>query len=171
MMASELARQGIRCRVIDKAARASELSKALAIHARTLEIFENLGIADRFVAAGVKAHGGSVYAGGKRIVHFEFIGLNSRYNYALMLPQDQTEALLGEHLESLGLKVERAVELTALRQDAASITATLRHADGREEQCRAEYLVGCDGAHSAVRHARFENRNRSSMRAASRRVQ
>jgi 2-polyprenyl-6-methoxyphenol hydroxylase-like FAD-dependent oxidoreductase len=153
MMASELVRHGIQCRIIDKAPEASGLSRALAIHARTLEIFEDLGIADRFVSAGVKAHGGSVYAGGKRIVHFTFSRLNSRYNYALMLPQDQTEALLARHLESLGLKVERPAELIALAQDADSITATLRHSDGREERCRTEYVVGCDGAHSTVRHA------------------
>lgn len=60
MMASELARQGVRCRIIDKAPQASQLSKALAIHARTLEIFENIGIADQFVSAGVEAHGGSL---------------------------------------------------------------------------------------------------------------
>ena len=153
MMGSELARHSIKCRVVEKTTGPSELSRALAIHARTLEIFESLGIADQFLTAGVKAHGGSVYAGGKRIVHFEFSKLESRYNYALMLPQDQTELLLARHLETLGLKVERGVELTALKQDADSVTATLRLADGSEESCRAQYLIGCDGAHSTVRHA------------------
>jgi 2-polyprenyl-6-methoxyphenol hydroxylase-like FAD-dependent oxidoreductase len=153
MMASELARHGICCRIIDKAPRPSQLSKALAIHARTLEVFESIGIVDSFVAAGVKAHGGSIYANRKRIVHFLFDRLESRYNYALMLPQDETEVLLSRHLESLGVKVERSVELCAIRQDADSVTATLRLADGGEERCRAEYLVGCDGAHSTVRHA------------------
>jgi 2-polyprenyl-6-methoxyphenol hydroxylase-like FAD-dependent oxidoreductase len=153
MMASELARHGIRCRIIDKAPRPSELSKALAIHARTLEMFESIGIVDCFVAAGVKAHGGSIYADRKRIVHFVFDRLESRYNYSLMLPQDETEALLSKHLESLGVKVERSVELSAIEQDANSVTATLRLAAGSEEQCRAEYLIGCDGAHSTMRHA------------------
>ena len=153
MMASELARQGIKCRIIEKAPEISPLSKALAIHARTLEIFENIGIADGFVTRGVKAHGGSIYSGGKRIVHFLFNNLDSRFPYALMLPQTETEALLTAHLESLGIKVERSTELTGITQDADGITASLRRADGGEESCHASYLVGCDGAHSTVRHA------------------
>src|SRR5690348_8231871 len=138
MIASELARHGIRCRIIDKAPRPSQLSKALAIHARTLEVFESIGIVDSFVAAGVKAHGGSIYANRKRIVHFLFDRLESRYNYALMLPQDETEALLAKHLEGFGVKVERSVELCAIGQDADSVTATLRLVTGGEERCRAE---------------------------------
>ncbi|HTR62471.1 MAG TPA: FAD-dependent monooxygenase [Candidatus Binataceae bacterium] len=153
MMASELARQGIACRIIEKAPEISPLSKALAIHARTLEIFENIGIADGFVTRGVKAHGGSIYSGGKRIVHFLFNNLDSRFPYALMLPQNETEALLGAHLETFGLKVERSKELIGITQDADGITASLRRSDGSEEKCRASYLVGCDGAHSTVRHA------------------
>ncbi len=152
MAASEMARRSIACRVIDKLPQPSKLSKALALHARTLEIFESIGIVDRFVTAGVKAPGGSLYADGKRITHFLFDGLDSRYDYALMLPQDETERLLDNHLESLGLKDERPVELVSLVQDADCVTATLRTADGREEQCRAEYVIGCDGAHSTVRH-------------------
>lgn len=152
MMASELARQGVRCRIIDKAPRPSEYSKALAIHARTLEIFEKLGIAERFVSAGVKAHGVRVYAERKCIAHVSFDELESRYNFVLMIPQDETERLLGEHLESLGLAVERSVELTGFTQDANAVTATLKRSDGSQERCRGEYIVGCDGAHSSVRH-------------------
>ncbi len=153
MMAAELARRGIQCRIIDKNAEPTRLSKALGIHARTLEIFENIGIADRFVAAGIKARGGSIYAGGKRIVHFLLDRIESRYNYALMLPQSDSEALLNSHLESFGTKVERSVELTGIAQDADAITAMLRMADGSEQRCRAQYVVGCDGAHSTLRHA------------------
>ena len=153
MMASELARHGIKCRIIEKASETSRLSKALAIHARTLEIFENLGIADGFVTRGMKAHGASVYSGSKRIVHFLFNNLDSRYNYALMLPQNETEELLGAHLGSFGVKVERSTELIGISQDADGVTASLQRPDGSEESCRAGYLVGCDGAHSAVRHA------------------
>ena len=152
MMASELTRHGIHCRIIEKASAPAQLSKALAIHARTLEIFENIGFADQFVAEGVKAHGGSVYAEGKRIVHFMFNGLESKYDYALMLPQDRTEALLAKHLETLGRTVERSTELVGLTQDGNQVTATLRLPDGREESCRADFIVGCDGAHSSVRH-------------------
>jgi 2-polyprenyl-6-methoxyphenol hydroxylase-like FAD-dependent oxidoreductase len=153
MMASELARYGIRCRIVDKAPEISPLSRALAIHARTLEIFENIGIADQFVSAGVKAHGASIYAGGKRIVHLSFDAIESRYNFALMLPQDQTESLLTHHLENLGVKIDRSTELVGFTQDSDRVTATLRLPDGRTEPCRAAYLIGCDGAHSVVRHS------------------
>jgi len=151
MMASELTRLGVRCRIIDKTAEISPLSRALAIHARTLEIFENIGIADQFVSAGVKAHGASFYASGKRIAHLSFDNIESRYNFALMLPQDETESLLARHLENLGVKVERSTELAGLTHDAGRVTATLRLPVGRSEQCTCEYLIGCDGAHSLVR--------------------
>ena len=153
MMASELARHGIRCRIIDKTPEISPLSRALAIHARTLEIFECIGIADQFVSAGVKAHGVCIYASGKRIVHLSFDAIESRYNFALMLPQDETESLLARHLENLGVKIDRSTELVDFTQDSDSVTATLRLADGRSERCRAAYLIGCDGAHSVVRHS------------------
>jgi 2-polyprenyl-6-methoxyphenol hydroxylase-like FAD-dependent oxidoreductase len=152
MMASELTRHGLSCRVIDKAPAPSEHSKAAAIQAHTLEIFETLGIAQRFVDAGVKSHGISAYSGGKRILHISLDGLESRYNFALMLPQDHTERLLGEYASALGVRVERNVELLGLEQDGSGVTARLKGADG-EESARFQYLVGCDGAHSAVRHA------------------
>ena len=153
MMASELARHGIRCRIIDKTPEISPLSKALAIHARTLEIFENIGIADQFVAVGVKAHGASFYASGKRIAHLSFDHIESRYNFALMLPQHDTESLLARHLENFGVTIDRSIELIDFTQDADGVTASLRLPDGHTETCRSEYLIGCDGAHSVVRHS------------------
>jgi 2-polyprenyl-6-methoxyphenol hydroxylase-like FAD-dependent oxidoreductase len=152
MMASELRRHGVSCRIVDKAPGPSEHSKAAAIQAHTLEIFEGLGIVRRFVDSGVKAHGISVYSSGKRILHLTLDGLDSRYNFALMLPQDQTERLLGEHATGLGVAVERNVELIGLEQDGAGVVARLKRAE-REESARFQYLVGCDGAHSTVRHA------------------
>ncbi|HLH78376.1 MAG TPA: FAD-dependent monooxygenase [Candidatus Binataceae bacterium] len=152
MMASELVRHGLSCRIVDKAPAPSEHSKAAAIQAHTLEIFEALGIAERFVDTGVKVHGISAYSGGKRILHVTLDGLESRYNFALMLPQDQTERLLGEYASALGVRVERNVELVGLEQDGNAVTACLKGVDG-EERARFQYLVGCDGAHSAVRHA------------------
>ena len=76
----------------------------------------------------------------------------SPYNYALMLPQSDTERLLEERLQRLGVSVERGTEATALKIGADGVEATLRHADGREETAQADWLGGCDGAHSIVRH-------------------
>ena len=75
------------------------------------------------------------------------------YPYALMLPQSETERLLEKRLQDLGAPVEREVELISFTQTETDIEAILRHADGREEILSAAWLVGCDGAHSLVRHA------------------
>src|SRR5271156_5733113 len=69
-----------------------------------------------------------------------------------MLPQSETERLLEERLRDLGISVERQVELTTFTNGDDGVEARLRHADGHEETVSSDWLVGCDGAHSAVRH-------------------
>ncbi|MDO8433009.1 MAG: FAD-dependent monooxygenase [Candidatus Binatus sp.] len=152
MLACELVRHGVECRIIDKAGAASDKSKALGIHARTLEIFDNIAIADEMIAAGHKGHGISAYSGGKRIAHVSLDQIPSRYQFVLMLPQNETERMLAKHLASLGVQVERSVELSGFTQDGDGVIATLKAADGREEKCHSAWLAGCDGAHSTVRH-------------------
>ena len=78
--------------------------------------------------------------------------VDSPYPYALMLPQSETERLLEERLERSGLAVERDVELTAFTAQEDCVDAVLRHPDGREEELSFDWLLGCDGAHSVVRH-------------------
>ncbi len=85
--------------------------------------------------------------------HTGFDGIASPYNFALMLPQCDTERLLNAHLQSLGVTVEREVELLSFSQTPARVEARLGHADGRKEMVEAPWLVGCDGAHSTVRHS------------------
>jgi 2-polyprenyl-6-methoxyphenol hydroxylase-like FAD-dependent oxidoreductase len=151
--ACELLRRGVSVRLVDACAVPTDKSKALGVQARTLEVLDALGIADRFVAAGRKMHGMNVYADGARIVHVDLDDIDSPYSYVLSLPQSDTERLLADHVAELGGRVEREVKLTALAQDAGGVTATLVHAGGREESARAAYVIGCDGAHSTVRHA------------------
>ena len=69
-----------------------------------------------------------------------------------MLPQSETERLLEEHLTTLGVRVERQVAMTAFTPAADSVAAIFRHVDGREEKAEFAWLIGCDGAHSTVRH-------------------
>lgn len=152
MLAAELARHGVECRIIDKSPAPTDQSRALAVHARTLEIFDALGIADAAIAAGHQVHGMSAYSGGRRIAHLPFDEIQSRYRYVLMLPQAQTERILAHQLAAQGLQVERNVELTGLAQDRDRVAVILRSPDGRQEHCHARWLAGCDGAHSAVRH-------------------
>ncbi len=152
-MAAELARHGLRPRIIDKAPQASQTSKALAVQARTLEFFERLGIADTALAHGRKIHGIHVYSQRQQVVHVKFDRIESRYNFVLVLPQSVTERLLTERLESLGVTVERGIELADFRQQPSHVDATLRRLDdNREEAVQTRWLIGCDGAHSAVRH-------------------
>ena len=152
-MAVELALHGLRPRIIDKSPQASQTSKALGVQARTLELFERLGIVDQALAGGRKMHGIHVYSNRQQIVHVKLDRIDSRYNFVLVLPQSATERLLTERLESLGITVERSVELAGFRQQPDHVESTLRWLnDGREETVQTRWLIGCDGAHSTVRH-------------------
>ena len=82
----------------------------------------------------------------------QFDDIASTYNFALMLPQRDTERLLTSHLASFGISVERQVTLTQFTEGAANVEAQLSHADGRQETVTTPWLLGCDGAHSTVRH-------------------
>jgi 2-polyprenyl-6-methoxyphenol hydroxylase-like FAD-dependent oxidoreductase len=152
-LAAALNHYGVACRLIDKAAAPTDKSKALVVWSRTLELLDNLDLADTFVKSGLKARGASVYSGGKRIAHVEIAGAHSPFGYPLMIPQSETERLLCEDLTKKGIPVERQVELVSLSEQPDAVACTLRHVDGREEQLAAKWVAGCDGAHSTVRHA------------------
>lgn len=152
VFAAELIRHGTTCRIIDKAEGPTPLSKATTVQARSLEMFEDLGVVDKAIAAGTQSHGVNIYHGTHRLLHVSYDELESPYPYLLNIPQSTLERVLGEHVESVGLKIEWRTELVGFTQDAEGVTATLRHADGQEETVRAAWLVGCDGAHSVVRH-------------------
>lgn len=151
-MAAELARYGVSVRIVDKAAQRTDKSKAIVLWTRTLELLDRARCASDFVAAGHKVDAANIIAGGQDIAHVDFTGVDSPYSYALMLPQSDTERLLEAHLGRLGVTPERQTEVLGFRQDGRGVTATLRKADGSEEIVEADWLVGCDGAHSAVRH-------------------
>jgi 2-polyprenyl-6-methoxyphenol hydroxylase-like FAD-dependent oxidoreductase len=152
-MASEVARHGLSCRVVDKAPAPSDKSKALVVQARTIEVFEAMGLAERFLTAGERMRAINFYVKERRIARMHFEGLDSPYPYPLIIEQSATERILGEHLAGLGLTVERRVELAGFTVGEDEVSATLRHPDGGTEAVRARWLLGCDGAHSTVRHA------------------
>ncbi len=153
VMAAELARHGVRCRIIDQASGPSDKSKALGVQSRTLEVFEDMGVVNEVIARGVKIHGMNIYANGRRIVHLSLDQLMAPYPFVLSLEQSETERILEEHLQGLGVAVEREVQLTGFTQFDEGVTARLRYADGRDEEAQARWLVGCDGAHSTVRRS------------------
>ncbi len=152
-LAAELARFGVRVRIIDRSPSASQTSKALVIWSRTVELMDRMGCSQAFLDAGLRATGASIRSGRTVLGHTGFDDIASPYNFALMLPQCDTERLLEAHLQHLGVEVERKVSLTGFSQTSHGVEARLARAGGPEEVVHTSWLVGCDGAHSTVRHA------------------
>ena len=154
LLACELARHGLRVRLIDAGRGPTPWSGAQVLHARTLEILEQMGIVAPFLERGKPLHTLSMYDRDmKRLFHFDIGEPDSRYPYMLSLSQHDTEVLLIEQLERMGIAIERLLRLSELHQDAHGVRAVVRHAERTEnEEIRADWLVGCDGAHSTVRH-------------------
>jgi 2-polyprenyl-6-methoxyphenol hydroxylase-like FAD-dependent oxidoreductase len=150
VMACELLRHGVKVRVVDKARVASDKSRALVVHARTLEVLQRMGVASRFMEEGLPTLSIRLVIDGKPRARLDIkdIGADDTpFPVLLMLAQDRTEALLTARLTELGGSIERGVELTGLTQDADGCAAAF--ADG--SSARYAYVVGCDGAHSVVR--------------------
>ena len=149
-----LARAGVRVRVVDKAPAAASTSRALVVHARTLEFYRALGIADAIVDAAIRFDALNLWVQGRRAAHVELGALGAgatAFPFVLIFPQDAHERLLGERLAAAGVAVERPCALAGFDDRGDAVVARLVHADGREETCSAAYLAGCDGAHSVVR--------------------
>ena len=150
MLACELARRGLPPRVIDRAGGPDPLSRAVCIHARSLELLDELGLADQAVAEGVPIRTVDVRDRGHLRASFDFGLADSRYTFALDLPQARTEALLRGHLSELGVEVEWATELTGLRDRPDGAEVQLRRGDV-SEQLVVGWVCGCDGVRSTVR--------------------
>ncbi|MCC6999020.1 MAG: FAD-dependent monooxygenase [Deltaproteobacteria bacterium] len=150
MLGCELLRHGLRPRLIDKSAAPSPLSKAIVVHARSLEVMEPLGVADELVAGGLQVARVQLFGDGRSIMQASFEELDTRYPFLLSIPQADTEAILARRFQALGGRVERGVELAALSQDAEGVDVLLR-SNGAVEKLRVGWVVGCDGAHSVVR--------------------
>lgn len=151
-LACELLRHGITPRIIDKAPAPADKSRAFGIHPRTLELFDNMGIVDEILSQGNACNAFDMYNRGEPLASVSFDNLESKYPFVVLLPQSDTERILNTHLNSLGAKVEREVELTGLKQRDECVAASIKSADSTEEIVKSAYLVGCDGAHSTTRH-------------------
>lgn len=150
VLATELARRGVSCRIIEKRPTRSTRSKALAVHARTLELLDLLGLADEFVQRGYTSPGFSLSAHTRQPLRANLHQLDSAFPFVLILPQTETEALLEAQLNKLGVQVGRGAELTSFRDCEDHLEAHVKGRDG-DELIRARYLVGADGASSLVR--------------------
>jgi 2-polyprenyl-6-methoxyphenol hydroxylase-like FAD-dependent oxidoreductase len=154
VLALWLMRLGVQVRIIDKVSEPGTTSRALAVQARTLELYHQVGLDDAVIAGGVKIQNLNLWVKGRPMATVQLTGAGKNltpYSFALVFPQDDHERLLIERLDGLGVRVERRTELLRFTQNAHGVTATLRGPDGAEETCDAEYIAGCDGASSAVR--------------------
>ncbi|HEY2478488.1 MAG TPA: FAD-dependent monooxygenase, partial [Solirubrobacterales bacterium] len=151
-MAAELRRRGVDCLLIDARAEPQQWDRATVVHPRSLEVFEALGIVDRFMDAGVPVRGARLHSGGEVLVELDFSLSGSPYPYNLGLSEEATERFLTEYLVGLGGSVERSTTLRRMSQDADGVTATVERG-GREEEVRCGWIVGCGGYHSPVREA------------------
>ena len=154
VLALWLTRLGVRVRIVDKTAEPGTTSRAVAVQARTLELYSQIGLADAVVARGRKAVAANLWVGGKKVARIVFVDLGaglSPFPYALVFPQDEHERLLIDRLAEAGVEVERRTELVDFEDSTRHVLARLKRPDGSWEACEAAYVAGCDGAHSSVR--------------------
>ena len=156
VLALWLTRLGVRVRIVDRTAEPGTTSRALAVQARTLELYRQVGLADALVARGRPMRAINLWAAGKPVAHAvlgDMGGDISPFPYALIFPQDGHEHLLIDRLAQAGIHVDRRTELVAFDEEAGRVLVRLKRADGATEACEAAYVAGCDGAHSTVREA------------------
>jgi 2-polyprenyl-6-methoxyphenol hydroxylase-like FAD-dependent oxidoreductase len=154
MLALRLARAGVRVRIIDVAAEPGTTSRALVVHARTLEFYRQMGLAEAFLQEGLRFTAINLWVRRRQVAHVavgEMGKGSSFFPYMMICPQDRQERFLIEHLERAGVRVERPVALIDFEQAPDRVRARLARANGDEELCEASYFAGCDGAHSQVR--------------------
>jgi 2-polyprenyl-6-methoxyphenol hydroxylase-like FAD-dependent oxidoreductase len=153
VLALWLTKLGVKVRIVDKTAEPGTTSRALAVQARTLELYRQLDLTDAVIARGHRVPAVNLWVKGDAVarVAFESVGLDlTPYPFLHIFPQDQHEQLLIDRLQMLGVSVERRTELISFREENDRVTARLRGPDGKFD-CSAAYIAGCDGARSIVR--------------------
>ena len=154
VLALWLSKLGIRVRIIDKTSTPGTTSRALAVQARTLELYSQLDLSDAVVQNGHKVAAANFWVKGEPVARLPLSTIGeglTPYAFLEIYPQDEHERLLIERLEAFGITVERDTELQSFEETGEGITARLCLPDGQQETCQACYLAGCDGARSIVR--------------------
>ncbi|MFG2318183.1 FAD-dependent oxidoreductase [Streptomyces tendae] len=151
--AYELVRRGVRVRVVDRAEGPATTSRATATHARTLEVYHQMGILRELLARGQRVENFTMHRRGRVLTSLgtDYSELPTRYPFTLQVDQVITEEVLREQLRAAGVDVEWGIALESLDNAPDGVVARLRHPDGRDEEYAVGWLVGADGAHSTVR--------------------
>ncbi|CCK30013.1 pentachlorophenol monooxygenase [Streptomyces davaonensis JCM 4913] len=150
LLAGDLAAAGVPVTVVEKRPhKISNLSRAIVIHARTLELLDARSLADEVESLGRRLDRMNLFT---RLT-VEFDSLPSRFKHLVMLPQYETERILERRAVAAGVRFRHETEVTGIDQDEEGVTVRLRGPDGASQELRAAYLVGADGMRSTVRHA------------------
>lgn len=150
--ALELTRRGVRCHIVDPLTEPPQYAKAVGVQPRTLEVFENMGVLGPILDAGMPLFGQCAYVNGQPAGRLD-MSLPPDVPFGFwLIPQYETERILREELAQRGVAVRRGARVTGFLPDDDGVTVTVA-ADTGAESVRAGYLIGADGAHSAVRKA------------------
>ncbi|GAB3425314.1 FAD-dependent monooxygenase family protein [Flindersiella endophytica] len=147
MLACELALAGVRVRVLERRSEQPNITRAFAVHARTMELMDGRGLAGQLQENGTAVVNAAPFPGANLDLTKE---IKTRYPMILIVPQSGTEKVLEARAEKLGVDIAKGAKVTGLRQDDNGIELDVEH-DGRTETERARFAVGCDGAHSTIR--------------------
>jgi 2-polyprenyl-6-methoxyphenol hydroxylase-like FAD-dependent oxidoreductase len=151
LLASELYRRGVECRVIDAHPAPLHWDRATVVHPRSLEIFESLGLLEPLLTAGVKQRVARLHSAGRVLGEIDLSTCGSRYGFNIGISEEVTESLLTEYLRQQGGKVIRSSRLVELEHHEDGLVATIQR-DGTTEQVSVRWVVGCDGLHSTTRN-------------------
>jgi 2-polyprenyl-6-methoxyphenol hydroxylase-like FAD-dependent oxidoreductase len=156
VLALWLAKLGVTVRIVDRTAEAGTTSRALAVQARTLELYRQLDLTGDILARGHRTPAVNLWVRGEKAarVPFESVGEGlTPFPFLFIFPQDEHERLLIERLRAFGVVVERRAELVGFEDRGDRVVARLRGPNGGEDTLEAAYIAGCDGARSLVREA------------------
>ncbi len=150
LLASELHRRGVPCHLIDSRPAPMHWDRATVVHPRSLQIFESLGLAQKFLDAGCRQRAVKIHSNGKLLGKMELSSCGSSYGFNIGLSEEVTESILTEYLEQLGGTVNQSSRLLALTQRGDSVLAEIER-NGERYQVNTRWAVGCDGIHSPTR--------------------
>lgn len=149
LLAGDLAAAGVSCTVLERRHGESNLTRAFAVHARTLELLDARSVADRLVASGQRVSSVNLFGN----IDVDLSQLPTRFPFVLVTPQYTTESVLKQRAVEAGASIVEGAEVTDVRSGADGVDVDYRGPDGQTATARASYVVGADGVHSTVRQS------------------